>query len=287
MSDQLVRIQNLAHTYLPGTPLETVALREAHLTIQQGSINALIGPSGAGKSTLVHYVNTLLRPSQPGRVMVLGQDTASESCDLNRIRRDVGLVFQAPYHQLLERYVGDDVAYGPRRMGLSGPALRERVRWAMEAVELSFEGFKDRLTFTLSGGEMRRVAIAGVLAVRPLLMILDEATTGLDPRGCNAVRTVLRRMRDEEGMTVLIVSNDMEKVAELAEQVTVLHEGRTVLSGPASEVMGTKGELQQYGLEPPSGQAIVRKFEDRGLPIDTRAITLAQAQEAIWQAMTP
>ncbi len=287
MSDVLVRIQNLAHTYLPGTPLETVALLDAHLTIQQGSINALIGPSGAGKSTLVHYVNTLLRPSQPGRVIVLGQDTASESCDLNRIRRDVGLVFQAPHHQLLERYVGDDVAFGPRRMGLSGPALRERVRWAMEAVELSFEDFKDRLTFTLSGGEMRRVAIAGVLAVRPTLMILDEATTGLDPRGCTAVHTVLRRMRDEEGMTVLIVSNDMEKVAELAEQVTGLHEGRTVLSGPASEVMGTKGTLQRYGLEPPSGQAIVRTFEDRGLPIDTRAITLAQAQEAIWQAMTP
>jgi len=287
MSEEIVSVQGLDHTYLAGTPLATAALRGAELCVRRGEVAALVGPSGAGKSTLAHFLNGLLRPAARRQVVVFGQDTAEPSCDLVALRRRVGLVFQYPHQQLFERYVGDDVAYGPRQLGLAGEELRERVRWAMEIVGLDFESFVDRHTFSLSGGEMRRAALAGVLAMRPELLILDESTVGLDPRGRREVHALLRRLRREEGLTILLVSNDMDEVAELADQVTVLYAGQTVLAGEVHEVLAQGELLRRYGLSSPTAVEIIHELRRKGLAVTSGAITPYEAEEAIWQAMKP
>jgi len=282
----IVSIRDLEYTYLPGTPLASVALRGASLLIRQGEIAALVGPSGAGKSTLVHFINGLLRPQRRGQVLVLGQDLGAPDCDLTSLRRQVGLVFQFPHQQFLERYVGDDIAYGPRQMGLPLAQVRERVRWAMELVGLDFEAFVDRPTFSLSGGEMRRVALAGVLALRPQLLILDEATAGLDPQGRRQIHQVLRRLRDEEGTSILLVSNDMDEVVELADTVTVLQDGRTMLAGPLKEVFSHPQDLSRCGLGYPAGYQIVQEFAQRGIDLPGAPLRLAEVEEAIWRALS-
>jgi len=281
----IVEISALAHTYLMGTPMETVALRDAHLTVRRGEMAALIGPSGSGKSTLVQFVNGLLRPATPDCVRILGQDTHSSTVDFGSLRRRVGLVFQSPAQQMLERYVGDDIAYGPRQMGLERVIVRERVEWAMDAVGLSFDAFVDRHTFSLSGGEMRRVALAGVLAMRPELLVLDEATTGLDPHGRESVHDLLTTLRDKEGMTVLLVTNDMDEAAALADSVTVLDQGRTVLAGPTRSVLADDSVLSEHGLVCPAATRIVGALADAGVPVARGALTPLEAEEAIWQAM--
>ncbi|MBN1400401.1 MAG: energy-coupling factor transporter ATPase [Anaerolineae bacterium] len=282
----LVSIRDLRHTYLADSPLATTALRGADLTIEAGEIAALVGPSGAGKSTLVHFIDGLLRPEALGHVNVLGCDTGAPDADLARLRQRVGLVFQSPHHQLLERYVGDDIAYGPRRLGLARAQVRERVAWAMGAVGLDFERFVDRHTYALSGGEMRRVALAGVLAVRPELLILDEATTGLDPRGRVEIHALLRELNRREGMAILIVSNDMDEVAALAGQVTVLHQGRTAAAGPTRQIFAQPELLSRCGLALPRAAQIMAALRARGLALPDEALTLEGAEEALWRAMT-
>ena len=285
MSEALATIRGLHHTYLPATPMETTALRGVALAIRRGEIGALIGESGAGKSTLVHFLNGLLRPSKAGSVVVLGQDTSAPDCDLSALRRLVGLVFQHPHQQLFERYLGDDIAYGPRQLGLSAGELRNRVRWAMELVGLDFEAFVDRRTFSLSGGEMRRAALAGVLAMRPKLLILDEVTTGLDPQGRAEVHQLLRRLRAKEGTTILMVSNDMGEIAELADRVTLLHQGRTLLAGTPREVFRQRELLPTCGLACPPAADIVYELGRAGLAVRQDAITVSEAVETIWQVM--
>ncbi len=285
MSEPAVIVRELTHIHLADTPMATPALHGADLTLQRGEIGALIGPGGAGKTTLVSFLNGLQRPHSYGRVVVLGQDLADPAVRLEELRRKVGLVFQHPHHQLFERFVGDDIAYGPRQLGLVGEVLRARVRQAMEAVGLDFEAFKDRQTFSLSGGEMRRAAIAGVLAMQPELLILDEATTGLDPEGRARIHGLLRRLRDEQGMTVLIVSNDMSEVAELADRVTVLARGRTVAEGAPRQVFYGGESLEQHGLlRPPVVNAILR-LRAGGLDVPGEPLTDDEAEEAIWRAL--
>lgn len=287
MNDIIVSIRGLAHTYMAGTPLAAMGLQDATLTLRQGEFAALIGESGSGKSTLVSVLNGLLRPREEGHVEIFGQDTASPACDIVSLRRRVGLVFQYPHHQFLEQYVGDDIAHGPRQLGLTKEEIRERVHWAMESVGLDFQDFVDRRTFSLSGGEMRRVALAGVLAMEPDLLILDEATTGLDPQGRTQVHDVLRHLRADRGMTILLVSNDMDEVAKLADRVTVLHDGKTVLAGSAREILGQTSALETYGLEPPTTTRVLRALRQAGIPIAGTPLTEAEAEEAIWQAMKP
>ena len=279
----MAQVRDLHHTYLVNTPLATTALTGANLEITRGETAALVGPNSAGKSTLVHFLNGLLRPSVQGRVVVLGQDTAVPTCDLGTLRRQVGLIFQSPTQQLFERYVGDDIAYGPRQLGLRGEALRGRVRWAMEIVGLDFDTFVDRHTFSLSGGEMRRVAIAGVLAMRPELLVLDEATVGLDPRGRHEIHSLLRRLPTEEGMTILLVSNDLDEVATLADRVTVLNRGRTILAGSCREVLAQDKPLPGLGL--PAGAEIARALRNTGWPLPAGLLTPVELEEALWQAM--
>jgi energy-coupling factor transport system ATP-binding protein len=286
MREAVISVSDLEHIYLPGTPLAKAALHGARLTVMRGEIAALVGESGAGKSTLLHYLNGLTVLERRGCVTVLGQDLADPGCDLGALRARVGLVFQHPHHQLFERLVGDDVAFGPRQLGLTRDEIRQRVYDSLAAVGLEPAAFVDRQTFSLSGGEMRRAALAGVLAMRPELLLLDEATTGLDPRGRREMHALLRALRDDQGVTVLIVSNDMGEVAELADRVTVLQGGRTVLEGAPGEVLGQVGRLRACGLaEPPCAQ-LAATLRGAGLPVEGDPLTVSQTEEAVWRAMT-
>ena len=281
MADEIIQIQDLHHTYLPGTPLETVALRGAGLRVSEGEMIGIIGPAGAGKSTLLQHFNGLLRPRERGRVIVEGRDLADPTVDVRRLRQRVGLVFQHPERQLFEQLVGDDIAYGPKQMRLDRPAVRERVQWAMRAVGLDFETFVDRPTAALSGGERRKVALAGVLALRPRVLALDEATTGLDPLAREELLDQLRRLNREEGMSVILVSTEMDEVAALAGRVYVMHEGRTVMEGPAREIFARGQELRALGLGQPTTAAVLSALRERGHDVNPYALDLPAAGEEI------
>jgi energy-coupling factor transporter ATPase len=285
VSDPAVQLSHLSFMYLAGTPNATPALVDASLWVQWGEIAALVGPSGAGKSTLVSFVNGLLRPPVRGQAVVLGQDTADPQADLSALRARVGLAMQYPNQQLFERFVGDDVAYGPRQLRLSSEELRDRVRWAMEAVGLDYMAFVDRRTFSLSGGEMRRVALAGVIAMRPKILVLDEATAGLDQAGRRQVHDLLRRLRAEQELTVVLVSNEMDEVAELADSVTILDHGVTVAHGSAREILVQAELLHEHGLVLPEATDIARRLQARGVPIAGDLLTAGEVEEALWQVL--
>ena len=208
-SQPIVKVENLWHIYLRDTPLEVVALRGVDMEVYKGEAVGIIGHTGAGKSTLVQHLNGLLRPHK-GKVIIDGVDLSQEGVDIRAIRQKVGLVSQYPERQLFKDYVADDIAFGPQQFGLPPEEVRERVKWAMEMVGLDFERFKDRYTFSLSGGEMRRAAIAGVLALRPKILILDESTSGLDPRGRS---DLLRRIKELHVIRQNIVP-DLQNLAE-------------------------------------------------------------------------
>jgi energy-coupling factor transport system ATP-binding protein len=275
-NEQMIEVRDLHYTYLQGTPHEVAALQGVDLTVEQGDTVGLIGPTGSGKSTLLQHLNGLLRP-QAGEVRIDGHDTRDPRADLRTIRRQVGLVFQNPEDQLFERYAGDDVAFGPRNLGLSPSEIRQRVRWAMEAVGLDFEGFKDRLTMSLSEGERRRLALAGVLALKPEVLVLDEPTAGLDPKGRKDLLKWLMRWRGEQEGTIVLASHNMEDLAQLADRVYVLVEGRMVLSGSPREVFSQSEVLTRHGLGTPLAVTVMHALRARGLPVRADAITIAEA----------
>lgn len=276
----MIVVEDLHHTYLRGTPLESVALRGAFMRVDEGEGVGIIGHTGSGKSTLLQHLNGLLRP-QRGRVLVDGVDLASAEADLRRVRQRVGLLFQRPEDQLFERYVGDDVAFGPRKFGLPQEEVRERVRWALGMVGLDFEAFKDRHTFGLSGGEMRKVAIAGVLALRPRVLVVDELTAGLDPRTRAELLDRLERWRAEEGLTLIMVSHTMDDLARLTERLYVLVDGRTVMEGSTREVFGRLEELRAWRLGAPRVTGLMHALRERGVPVATDVLSIDEAEEAL------
>jgi energy-coupling factor transport system ATP-binding protein len=248
--EPLITVEHLSHFYMLGTPLQVQALFDVNADVRRGEVLGIIGHTGSGKSTLVQHFNALLRPHE-GSVRIFGQDANDPRLDAKAIRRRVGLLFQSPEAQLFEHYVGDDVAYGPRNLKLSREEVRARVRRAMESVGLGFEEFKDRITFGLSGGEMRRVALAGVLALEPEVLVLDEPTAGLDPQGRRQVMALIRSLR-AQGLTLVIISHNMEELAQLCDRLVVVSEGRTVLSGTPREVFAHAQALREMGLGVPA-----------------------------------
>lgn len=272
-----IEVSHLGHTYLAGTPFQTRALEDANLTVNLGSAHALLGQTGSGKSTLIQHLNGLLRP-QSGRIRVLGRDLSDEGVDVVSIRRRVGLVFQNPEMQFFEQFAGDEIAFGPRTAGLAD--LRERVRWAMEVVGLDFEKFKDRLVFTLSGGERRKVALASTLALRPEVLLLDEPTAGLDPGARRELLTNLLRLQ-ENGMTLVLSSHQMDDVAVLARQITVFDRGRDVMDGPSADIFNRVDALVAVGMETPNTVLVARALRERGWAIDPGVVTPPALEEAV------
>ena len=287
MSEQppVIQVNDLHHTYLRGTPFEVEALKGATMEIRKRDAVGIIGRTGAGKSTIVQHFNGLIRPRERGRVIVLGNDLADTELDVRAIRQKVGLVFQYPEAQLFERLVGDDVAFGPFKMGLPLDQVRERVRWAMNMVGLPFEQFKDRFTFSLSGGEMRKAAIAGVLALRPEILVLDESTSGVDPRGRKELLADIRRLHEEEGLTIVFISSNMEDLAALVNHVYVVADGQTVMHGEVREVFSRPEELHSYGLGTPQITQVMYQLAQRGLPIHAQCISVEQAEEEVWKIL--
>jgi energy-coupling factor transport system ATP-binding protein len=276
----IIRIQDLWHTYMSDTPFEQVALRGVTLDVRPGEIVGIIGQTGSGKSSLIQYMNGLLRPLH-GRVVVDGHDLGHRDVDVRAIRQMVGVVFQDPEDQVFEPLVGDDVAYGPRQLGLPLEEIRARVRWAMEAVGLPFEDFKDRYTFTLSGGELRRVALAGVLALRPRVLVLDEPTSGLDPGARVELWARIQDLRAREGLTLVLVSHDMDEVARLSDRVYVLDQGRVVTSGPPRAVFGDIPRLVALGLAPPEATLVCQRLRARGYRLPADVLTVEEAGDAL------
>lgn len=284
--DVVVSIHDLHYTYLRGTPLESVALRGVDMEVRRGEVVGLIGHTGSGKSTLVQHLNGLVRP-QKGNVRVLEYDLNSPKTDLRALRRRVGLAFQFPESQLFEQYVGDDVAFGPWQMGLRGAALRARVSQAMEGVGLPFAAFKDRPLFSLSGGERRRAALAGVLAVKPEILVLDEPTAGLDPLGHKDLLRRLMAIKREWGTTLVIISHNMEEIAALCDRVYVLAEGRAVLSGTPRQVFAEPERLTRLGLGVPPVAEALHTLRQAGIPVNADVLTVDEAEQALLEVWSP
>ena len=259
-------IEKLNYVYMAVGPYETKALNDVSLTIGDGEFIGLIGHTGSGKSTLVQHLNGLLRPTS-GRILVDGLDLADKQTDRRAVRRKVGLVFQYPENQLFEETVEKDIAFGPRNLGLDDAEVSRRVREAMAKVALDYERLKDRSVFELSGGQMRRVAIAGVLAMEPGTLVLDEPCAGLDPRGREEILGLIRNLHEQAGTTIVMVSHSMDDVASLAERVIVMNHGELVMDGAPRDVFACGEELRGMGLDVPQAVQLADKLRERGFDI--------------------
>jgi energy-coupling factor transporter ATPase len=273
----LVVVRALDHTYLPGTPLSTPALRDVNLEVRDGEVLAVLGPTGSGKSSLLQHVAGLLRPSG-GEVIVDGHPiSARGGLQSGAERQTVAMLFQKPEDQLFETYVGDDVAFGPRQMGMDRTAVRERVRWAMEVVGLPFEEFKDRFTQSLSGGEKRKAALAGVLALQPRVLLLDEPTAGLDPEGRRQLLATLRHLNRHEHTTLVMATHSMEDVAFLADRALILNGGRIVAQGTPRQLFRDPALLAAHGLDVPQVTALMHRLRSMGLSVAGDVLTVQEA----------
>ncbi|ADK17098.1 MULTISPECIES: energy-coupling factor transporter ATPase [Clostridium] len=275
-----IKIENLTHIYMKGSPFEKKALDDINIEIEDGEFVALIGHTGSGKSTLIQHINGLLKPSS-GKIIVDGVDITDKKINLNFIRKKVGLVFQYPEYQLFEETIEKDIAFGPKNLGLSDDDINKRVKRAMNMVGLKYEDYKDKSPFELSGGQKRRVAIAGVVAMEPKVLILDEPTAGLDPKGRDDIFSEIKNLHREYNMTIIFVSHSMEDVAKLAGRIIVMHQGKCILDGPPEKVFNEVDTLESVGLAVPQVTYMVKKLREKGINISKDVFTVKQAKEEI------
>lgn len=274
-----IKAVDLNFVYGAGTAFEQKALKNVNFEIQDGEFVGLIGHTGSGKSTLIQHLNGLEKATS-GQILYNGENIYADGYDMKRLRSKVGLVFQYPEHQLFEVDVLTDVCFGPKNQGLSPEQAKERARQALELVGLD-ESFYDQSPFELSGGQKRRVAIAGVLAMEPEVLILDEPTAGLDPRGRDEILDQIDQLHRERGMTIILVSHSMEDVARYADRLLVMNHGEKVFDGPPKEVFRHYRELESIGLAAPQITYLVHDLRERGIDIDEDLTTVAEAKEAI------
>ena len=277
-------VQNLYHTYQPGTPNESHALKNIDLTIEEGEFVGIIGHTGSGKSTLVQHLNGLLKPTQ-GEVLLDGVNINAKGTKLKEIRLQVGLVFQYPEYQLFEETVAKDIAFGPKNLGLEEKEVQKRVRAAMKTVGLDYDKLKNQSPFDLSGGQKRRIAIAGVLAMSPKYLILDEPTAGLDPKGREEILEQVKRLKESLNLAVILVSHSMDDVAQYADRMIVMHQGEIALSGTPKEVFRHYDELRQLGVGVPTVTDLMHQLHKKGMPVSTEVITLEEAKAEILRVL--
>ena len=275
-------LEHVSYTYSPETAYEIHALKDVNLEIPDGQFIGLIGHTGSGKSTLVQHLNGLVRATS-GHIYFNGEDIYAKDYDMRRLRGKVGLVFQYPEHQLFEVDVLSDVCFGPKNQGLSPEEAKERAREALRMVGIS-EEYEKQSPFELSGGQKRRVAIAGVLAMEPDVLILDEPTAGLDPKGRDEILYEISSLHKERGITVILVSHSMEDVAKYVERIIVMNQGEVLHDGAPREVFRHYKELESVGLAAPQVTYIVHTLKDKGFDVDGDATTIEEAKETILEA---
>ena len=275
-----IEVKDLNYIYNAGMPGETVALRDVSFDVQDGEILGIIGHTGSGKSTLLQHLNGLIKPAS-GEVIVDGQCITDGKTKMTEVRRKVGLVFQYPEYQLFEETVAKDVAFGPKNLGMEEPEIEESVRNAVALVGLDYEEIKDMSPFELSGGMKRRVAIAGVIAMGPRILILDEPTAGLDPSAHRDILAMVRRIHDEMGIILIFVSHNMADIAELSDKVIVMSEGTIALSGTPREVFSQRERLDAMGLALPPAREITELIKSKAPAFKSDALTIDEAAEDI------
>ena len=275
----MITLNHVDYKYNEGTPMETAALHDVSLEIHDGEFIGLIGHTGSGKSTLIQHLNGLMRATS-GDILYNGTSIYGEGFSMKELRSHVGLVFQYPEHQLFEVDVFSDVCFGPKNQGLSQEEVEARAREALSMVGVSEELYK-KSPFELSGGQKRRVAIAGVLAMKPDVLILDEPTAGLDPKGRDEILGQLKKLHDEQGLTVVLVSHSMEDVANYVDRIMVMNHGKLVFNDTPRAVFAHYKELEAIGLAAPQVTYIAHALADAGFPMKTDVITVKEAEEAI------
>lgn len=273
-------IEHLNYVYMQGGPYETRALDDVSLTIHDGEFIGLIGHTGSGKSTLVQHLNGLILPTS-GKITVDGMDLAEKGTDRRAIRRRVGLVFQYPENQLFEETVAKDIAFGPKNLGLGEEEIDRRVRTAMRRVALDYDKLAQRSVFELSGGQMRRVAIAGVLAMEPQTLVLDEPCAGLDPRGREEILGLISDLHRESGATIVMVSHSMDDVAALAERVIVMNHGKVAMDGAPREIFSRGEELRAIGLGVPQAVELAQKLREKGFDVPEGIYKIEEVRAAV------
>ena len=276
-----IKINHLTHIYGENSAFEKKALDDINLEIQDGEFIGLIGHTGSGKSTLIQHLNALLVPTN-GEVLLNGENIYADKSKLKSIRQRVGLVFQYPEHQLFEMTVYKDVAYGPGNLGLPQEEIDRRVRAAFETVGLG-EDIYDKSPFELSGGQKRRAAIAGVLAMEPEVLILDEPTAGLDPRGRDEILEAIKIMHEKRKITVILVSHSMEDVARLVDRIIVLSGGKVVLTGNQKEVFAQVDKLESIGLAAPQITYVFKELREKGYDVPGDIYTVAEAADVLYK----
>jgi energy-coupling factor transport system ATP-binding protein len=277
-----IDVKNLTYIYMPKTPFEKKALDDVSLTINNNDFAAIIGHTGSGKSTLIQHFNGLLKPTS-GKVIIDGKNIFDSDVKLSDIRKKVGLVFQYPEYQLFEETIEKDIAFGPSKMGLNQEEIKIRVKKAMQVVGLSYETYKDVSPFDLSGGQKRRAAIAGILAMEPKILILDEPTAGLDPKGRDEILAQIKKFHTEYNMTIILVSHSMEDVAKVANNIFVMSKGKCILRGEPKKVFKEIDILEETGLAAPAVTYLAKELKNRGLDISDEIFTVRQAAESIFK----
>ena len=279
-----IEVKNISYVYMPKSPYERLALDDVSITIPEGKITAIAGHTGSGKSTLIQHLNGLISPTS-GSVLVDGVDIAAKGQAARAARRSVGMVFQYPEHQLFEETVEQDIAFGPKNYGMSPEEISERVHFAMDFVKLDYKEYSQRSPFQLSGGQMRRAAIAGVVALKPKYLVLDEPTAGLDPKGREELMQRIMKLHRQEKNTIILVSHSMDDIARFADNVVIMNRGRVLMEGIPHEVFVREDFIRQAGLDVPQITNIVKALKIRGWDISSNIYTMDEAVDAIFQAV--
>ena len=277
-----IALEHVNYVYSPGTAYEKHALKDVSLEIPQGQFVGVIGHTGSGKSTLIQHLNGLVRATS-GKIFYDGQDIYEEGFDMKKLRSQVGLVFQYPEHQLFEVDVISDVCFGPKNLGLSQEECEQRAREALELVGFP-EKYYHQSPFELSGGQKRRVAIAGILAMHPKVLVLDEPTAGLDPKGRDEILDQVEHLHRETKMTVILVSHSMEDIARYVERIIVMNHGEKMFDGTPREVFSHYKELEKVGLAAPQVTYVMNDLKERGFPVASDATTIEEAADEIMRS---